>query len=125
VCRAPRSIAVVDDDAAVRKAMVRLLRAAGFNPRGFGSGQEFLQSWLTDRPDCLVLDLQMPGLAGSEVQRTLRLAAAHLPTIVITAHDEPGTRAECMELGAIAYLLKPLDQQALLEALNRALVSSD
>jgi FixJ family two-component response regulator len=104
--------------------VVRLLNAAGFAARGFASGQEFLQSWLTDRPDCLVLDLQMPGLSGAEVQRALNVAGAHLPVIIITAHDAPGAREECMRQGAFAYLCKPLGNHSLLNAVARALGSS-
>ena len=113
-------IAVVDDDILVCKAVVCLLRASGLTARGFSSGQEFLESWLAERPDCLVVDLQMPGMSGVDVLRTLKLAGAHLPSIVITAHDEPGAREECMRQGAFAYLLKPIDDQLLLEALRRA-----
>jgi FixJ family two-component response regulator len=113
-------IAVVDDEALVCKAVVRLLNAAGFAARGFASGQEFLQSWLTDRPDGLVLDLQMPGLSGAEVQRALNVAGAHLPVIIITAHDAPGAREECMRQGAFAYLCKPLGDHGLLNAVALA-----
>lgn len=62
-------IAVVDDEESVRKAVVRLLHAVGYIARGFASGQAFLQSWAHDKPDCLVLDLQMPELSGLDVQR--------------------------------------------------------
>ena len=114
-------IAVVDDDVLVCKALVGLLRARGFPARGFASGQEFLESWLTERPDCLVLDLQMPGMSGVEVLSALKSAGARLPSIVITAHDEPGSREQCLREGAVAYLLKPVDDQVLLEAITRAL----
>jgi len=67
-------IAVVDDEESVRKALVRVLQAARFSARGFDSGTEFLETWHFERPDCLVLDLQMPGLSGTEVQRALRKA---------------------------------------------------
>jgi CheY-like chemotaxis protein len=63
----------------------------------------------------------MPGMSGVDVLRTLKLAGAYLPSIVITAHDEPGAREECMRQGALAYLLKPIDDQLLLEALSRAM----
>jgi FixJ family two-component response regulator len=114
-------IAVVDDEESVRKAVVRLLLAAGHTARGFASGGEFLQNWLADRPDCLLLDLQMPGLSGTDVQRALNRAGAHIPVIIITAHDAPGSREECMREGAVAYLCKPLDERVLLHALRVAL----
>jgi FixJ family two-component response regulator len=118
-------IAVVDDEESVRKALVRVLRAAGFPARGFASGQVFLESWHFDRPDCLVLDLQMPGVSGTEVQQALNAAGAHFPVIIITAHDAPSLREECMRLGAVAYLCKPLDIRALLKAVTPAMASSD
>jgi FixJ family two-component response regulator len=118
-----RMIAVVDDEESVRRAVVRLLQAAGHPARGFASGNEFLQHWLTERPDCLLLDLQMPGLSGADVLRALNRAGAHIPTIIVTAHDSPGAREECMREGAVAYLCKPLDERVLLTALRAALAT--
>jgi FixJ family two-component response regulator len=118
-------IAVVDDDEPVRKAVVRLLRSTGYSSRGFASGQELLESWMTEPPDCLVLDLQLPGRSGLEVQRQLRSAGAHVPTIIMTASDEPSIRDECVGEGAGACLRKPLDEEALLTALERLMVWPD
>ena len=112
-------IAVVDDEESVRKAVVRVLQAAGFAARAFASGTEFLESWHFDRPDCLVLDLQMPGLSGTEVQRSLIMAGASFPIVIITAHDSPSLRVECMDAGATEYLSKPFDIQALMHAVSR------
>ena len=116
-------IAVVDDEESVRKALVRLLQAAGYVARGFASGQEFLESWADDRPQCLLLDLQMPGLSGTDVQRALNRVGAHIPVVIITAHDSPGAREECMREGAVAYLCKPLDERVVLDALRLAIGS--
>lgn len=116
-------IAVVDDEESVRKAVVRLLLAAGFSARGFASGNDFLQNWPVNRPECLVLDLQMPGLSGIEVQRALNRSGAHVPVIIITALDSPGLREECLREGAIAYLRKPLDEALLMDALKIAIDS--
>jgi FixJ family two-component response regulator len=113
-------IAVVDDEESVRKAMVRVLRAAGFAAQAYCSGEEFLRSWHFNRPECLVLDLQMPDVSGTEVQEALRLAGAKFPVIIITAHDAPQFRDECLRLGAVAYLSKPLDINALLQAVTPA-----
>src|ERR1700720_1871712 len=118
-------IAVVDDEELIRRAVVRLLRAAGYTANSFASGHAFLQSWRIERPDCVVLDLKMPGLSGIEVQRALDEAGARLPVVIITAHDEPGARAECMRLGAAAYLRKPLNASTLLDALRDAMGSPD
>ena len=120
---AGRMIAVVDDEESVRKALVRLLQAAGYPARGYGSGREFLESWPADRPDCLLLDLQMSGLSGTDVQRALNCAGAHIPVIIITAHDSPGAREACLREGAIAYLCKPLDERVVLDALRLAIDS--
>ena len=114
-------IAVVDDEESVRKAVVRVLQAAGFAARAFASGTEFLESWHFDRPDCLVLDLQMPGLSGTEVQRSLIMAGASFPIVIITAHDSPNLREECMRAGAIEYLCKPLDIRALVKAVSQVM----
>ncbi len=114
-------IAVVDDEESVRKAVVRLLQSAGHAAQGFASGSEFLQCWPGDKPDCLMLDLQMPGLSGTEVQRALNRAGAHLPVIVMTANDAPGAREECMREGAVAYLSKPVDVLVLLDAVDVAI----
>jgi FixJ family two-component response regulator len=113
-----RVIAVLDDEASVRNAVVRVLGAAGFSARGFASGDEFLKSWHFDRPDYLVLDLQMPGMSGTEVQQALKLAGAKFPVIIITADDAPSIREESMRLGAVAFLTKPLDVSALLQAVT-------
>jgi FixJ family two-component response regulator len=114
-------IAVVDDEESVRKAIVRLLQAAGHAARGFASGDDFLRSWMADRPECLLLDLQMPGSSGADVQRALIHAGARIPTIIITAQDSPGAREECTRLGAVAYLCKPVDEGVLLAAVRAAL----
>jgi FixJ family two-component response regulator len=114
-------IAVVDDEAAVCKAVVRMLSAAGFSVRGYASGREFLASWHFDRPDCLILDLQMPDLSGTEVLQALGVAGAQFPVIIITAHDAPSLPDECRQLGAAAYLCKPLDASVLLGAVSSAL----
>lgn len=115
-------IAVVDDDESVRKAMCRLLRTAGFVSRGFAGGQEFLEAWLREPPDCVVLDLQMPGMSGIEVLGKLMGSGRAPVTIFITAHDHPGTREQCLRAGASAYLRKPLDRQTLLDAIQAALL---
>jgi len=88
--------------------------------RTFASGPEFLNSWHFDPPECLVLDLQMPGLSGMEVQQLLRAAGARFPIVIITAHDSPSLRAECMNAGATAYLSKPLNVGALIQAVSPA-----
>jgi FixJ family two-component response regulator len=118
-------IAVVDDEESVRKAVVRVLQAAGFSARAFASGKDFLDSWHFDRPDCLILDLQMPDLSGVEVQQSLRMSGASFPIVIITAHDSPTLREECMQAGAVDYLCKPLDIRTLIEAVSRVAPAGD
>lgn len=110
-------VAVVDDEESIRKSLRRLFMAVDLDAVVYASGQEFLDSLRARQPDCLVLDLQMPGLTGLEVQRALTGAGVRFPTIIITAHDEPETRARCLAAGAAAYLCKPLHDEMLLDAI--------
>ena len=118
-------IAVVDDDASVRKAVVRLLRVAGFKSAGFASGHELLEAWRAEPPDCLLLDLQLPDLSGIETQRRLQHAGASVPTIIMTASDDRRMQDECLGAGVSACLSKPLDQAVLFSELERANVRPD
>ncbi len=111
---------MVDDEESVRRALARMLRARGFDVETFSSGQLFLESLKTGRPDCVVLDVQMPGLTGRDVQRRLALSQPELPTIVITAHDRPAVREQALADGAIAYLSKPLRGDVLISLIESA-----
>ena len=113
-------IAIVDDDESVRKALKRLLRAANLDADAFASGREFLDSLAAQLPDCTVLDLHMPGMNGLDIQQQLARTGLQIPIVVITGHDEPLARAQCLTSGAAAYLRKPLDDKALLDAIHRA-----
>lgn len=114
-------IAVVDDDNSVRKALRRLLRSADLDTEMYGSGSEFLETLQTSVPDCIVLDLQMPEMSGLELQEHLKNRGLSLPVVVVTGHDEPGMQARCLEAGANAYLRKPIDGKALMEAISQAI----
>lgn len=116
-----RRVAVVEDDPSVRKALQRLLRASDHDADAFGSAQDFLDSLPASIPDCVVLDLQMPGMNGLALQRELAQAGRRLPSVIITGHDEPGMQARCLAAGAGAYLRKPLDSKALLAAIEDAI----
>jgi FixJ family two-component response regulator len=115
------SVAIVDDEEGIRKALGRLLRAAGLEAYGYANGQEFLTAAAERRPDCVVLDLHMPGMSGLQVLRKLKTAGLLLPVVVITAHDEPETRQQCLSTGARAYLRKPLEDRLLLNAISAAM----
>jgi|SRR5271154_3529898 len=114
-------IAIVDDEESIRRALSRTLRASRFDVVDFASGQEFLDSVATRVPDCLILDFQMPGLSGREIQRRLTTANVSLPIIVVTAHDQPAVREQCLADGAIAYLAKPLRREHLITTIMSAL----
>jgi two-component system response regulator FixJ len=113
-------VAVVDDEEPIRKALGRLLRASGLVVDCFASGQAFLDSISRSRPDCLILDLHMPGLGGLQVLEQLRSFRPPLPTIIITGHDEPENQGRCLAGGAAAYLRKPLDDELLLQTIDQA-----
>jgi len=114
-------LAVVDDDADVRVALTRLVSSAGFAVETFASGAEFLRSLEDHEPDCLVLDLHMPEMSGFDVQSALATGHANVPVVVITGHDTPESHARAVQLGARAYLCKPVDDEALLEAIDTAI----
>ena len=114
-------IAVVDDEESVRRALARMLGASQFDVDVFASGQEFLDSLRTRLPDCLVLDYRMPGLTGRDVQRQLALAQTQVPIIVVTAHDEPALREQCLADGAVAYVAKPLQRERLVGLIHDAI----
>ncbi|SEC27215.1 Response regulator receiver domain-containing protein [Rhizobiales bacterium GAS188] len=113
-------IAVVDDEEAICRALKRLIVASHLDVATFPSGQAFLDSLQATRPDCLVLDLHMPGLSGLDVLRALTDAGQRIPAIIITGRDEPASRALCLAAGALAYLPKPLDQAKLLRTIGEA-----
>ena len=120
----PAFIAVVDDEESVRKALSRLLRAAGFSVEIFASGSEFLSSVQQRQPHCVVLDLRMPHVSGFDVQRALKQAGARVPVVIITGDDSPESRAHALAQGAKAYLRKPVDDAMLIEAIQTAIRSS-
>jgi FixJ family two-component response regulator len=91
---------------------------AGFEVETFLSGEEFLRSLLTGQPDCIILDLHMPGVTGFDVQARLAAAHAAVPVVVITGHDSPGARERALAGGAAAYLRKPVSDDALLATIR-------
>jgi FixJ family two-component response regulator len=114
-------IAVIDDDASVRRAVQRLLQAAGWTVETFATARAFLEAGERARPACLVLDVHLPGMSGLQLQEHLAAAGAALPIVFITAYDDEATRARVQRAGAVAYLRKPFEQGTLLEAVSRAI----
>jgi len=112
---------VVDDDAPLRTSLLRLLRAAGFEARGYGSAGDFLLHPLPDRPGCVLLDLQMPGPSGLELQQALERQGVPLPVVFLTGHGDVASSVRAMQAGAVDFLTKPVKRDTLFEALRRAL----
>ena len=110
-------IYIVDDDAAVSKAMARLMKSAHLTAQTFASGEEFLASARPTSSDCVVLDVQMPGMTGLQVQEQLVRSDAGVPVIFITAFDDDEARETARRAGAVGYFRKPFDDQALLDAI--------
>ncbi len=113
-------IDVIDDEEAVRKSLRRLLRSVGLEAETFGTGTEFLDSLESRHPDCVILDLHLPGISGLDVQAQLGREKPSLPVIIITGRDDPGLGERVLAAGAVAYLKKPLDERALLAAITSA-----
>jgi FixJ family two-component response regulator len=117
-------IGIVDDDASVLRALKRLLGASGFAVETYGSAEEYLALGHPERADCLLLDIHLGGLSGFELQERLIEARVTTPVIFITAVDDAPTRERARRAGAVEYLLKPLDERVLLEAIREALDSA-
>jgi FixJ family two-component response regulator len=117
-------IAVLDDEQTVCVAMRRLIRSAGLDAETYSSGEEFLQAVQSHRFDCVLLDLHMPYMNGHEVLSRLSRLPTRIPAIVITGHDTPEARERALAAGAAAYLLKPVDESRLLNAIATATSTS-
>jgi FixJ family two-component response regulator len=115
---------VVDDDPSVRKALGRLLATAGLRALTFGSAEEFLSSPRPAAPGCLLLDVELPGLNGLELQRKLEAANAGLPIVFLTGHGDIPMTVEAMKAGAADFLPKPIDGDTLLWAVRQAIARS-
>jgi len=116
-------VAIVDDEEPVRKALKRLLRASGLDAESYASGKDFLEASALREPDCVLLDLHMPRMSGLHVLRALQAARRALPVVIITAHDAPETREQCLAAGATAYLRKPFEECELIDTITAALVA--
>jgi FixJ family two-component response regulator len=115
-------LCVVDDDSLLRDSTSRLLRSYGFRVKTFGSGEQF---WISDRLEeiaCLILDVRMPGMSGFELQSKLSASRSEIPVIFITAYEDEGLRAQAFRQDIGALLIKPFSDEALLSAINHALI---
>jgi FixJ family two-component response regulator len=116
-------IAIVDDEVSMLRALDRLLRSAAFTAVTYTSAEEFLRSGLQQRPGCLVLDVQMPGMTGLDLMAHLSASGVTLPVIILTGREDEQLRRRTMQAGVIAYLHKPFEDDALLQAIQLALLT--
>ncbi len=114
-------VSIVDDDESIRQALQGLLRSTGRGVEAFASAEDFLHAGRLPAVACLILDLQMPGMGGLELQRTLAAGGHRIPTIVLTAHGDHEVRRLALAAGAVAFLGKPFDPDTLLSVVDAAL----
>jgi|SRR5215467_3109879 len=115
-------ILVVDDDISIRKSLDRLIRSAGLEVLVFASAEEFLNSAYPRKADCLILDVQLPGMSGVELLHHMNIRQYKVPVIFITAHgSDEHARSEAASDWTVAYLIKPFSGEELLDAVNAAL----
>src|SRR5262249_40750804 len=114
-------VCVVDDDSSMRESLRNLIRSAGLSVQTFASAHEFLRTPRPDAPSCLVLDVQLPGLSGLELQQQLAQMHVQLPIIFITGHGDIPMTVRAMKAGASEFLTKPLRDEDLLNAVKQAM----
>ena len=114
-------VMIVDDDDSIRKAVRRLMKSFGFAVETFASAEEFLGSDRLEKTSCLILDVQMPGMDGLELQERLVASSHAIPIVFITAFNDGRARAQAMQAGAVGYLIKPFADQELLNCIHAAL----
>jgi len=116
-----RIVAVIDDDESCRTALKEMLRSAGLSALAFASAEDFLKSGQQRQTGCLISDIRMPGMSGLELQAKLNADRCRIPTIFITAHGDEKMRMQALRAGAVEFLAKPFDDEALLESVRTAL----
>ena len=114
-------ISVIDDDESVRRTTTRLIESFGFRAEAFESAENFLGSGHPDDTSCLIVDIQMPGMNGLQLQSQLAAAGYSIPIIFITAYDDKESRRRAMQAGAVAFLGKPFSDELLLQTIRSTL----
>ena len=117
----PIQVHILDADPSLCTAYARLMRSAKMEPRTFTSVEDFLSSDFSDENACVIASVEMPGISGLELPGRLARSGRHLPVILLTSHDSPETRARARSEGAATYFRRPIDDQALLDAIAWAL----
>jgi len=113
-------IAIVDDDVSVREGLQSLIRSAGWKAEAFASAHEFLARSGAESPACLVLDLQLPGLSGLDLQKRIAEVGLEIPIVFLTGHGDIPASVRAMKAGAVEFLTKPFEEQDLLRAVHEA-----
>jgi FixJ family two-component response regulator len=116
-----QTVIIIDDDESVRRALRRLVRSVGLKAETFATAEDFLLAPEKPRPDCLVLDVHLPGQSGLELQEQLAAAGRQIPIVFVTAYGEEKVRERALQEGAVAFLQKPFEEQSLLNAIAAAL----
>ena len=116
-------VAIVDDDDLMRSALQGMLKSVDLPSLAFASAEEFLKSGQQHQTACLITDIRMPGMSGLELQAKLNADHCRIPTIFITAHGDAKMRLQAMRAGAVEFLAKPFDDEALLESVRAAMES--
>jgi FixJ family two-component response regulator len=111
-------IAIVDDEESIRRALLRVFRLAEFRAEAFASAAAFLEFYARQRPDCVILDLHMPGISGGELLQRFATLDSPPPVIVVTADSDSATQMECMALGTKYYFSKPVDSRTLIDSVR-------
>ncbi len=119
--RKPKLITIVDDDDSMRRALQGLLESAELPAQSFASAEEFLKSGQHHRTACLIADIRMPGMSGLELQAKLNAERCRIPIIFITAHGDEKMRLQALRAGAVEFMAKPFNDEALLESVRAAL----
>jgi RNA polymerase sigma factor (sigma-70 family) len=119
------TVFVVDDDQAMRHSLKWLIESVGLRVRTFGSAEEFLQTYYPGQAGCLLLDVRMPGMSGLELQTYLVREEICLPVIIITGHGDIPMAVKAMQAGAMDFIEKPFDDEALLKSIRRALETDE
>ncbi len=119
--RPDSTVFVVDDDPGFRQSLIRLMEAVEQPVRAFGSAAEFLEAYDPANAGCLVLDVRMPGMSGTELQKKLRADGVTIPIIIITGHGDVPMAVETMQRGAIDFIEKPIHPQVLIDRIHQAL----
>jgi FixJ family two-component response regulator len=118
-----RVVAIVDDDDSMRSALLGMLNVVGLPARAFSSAEEFLESGEQNQIACLIADIRMPGMSGLELQAKLNADRCRVPIIFLTAHGDEKMRMQALRAGAVEFMAKPFDDEALLQSVRAALES--